>query len=636
MGRTEYSKRATKLIGIPVGCREDVFTLNDLGIDVDRGEGGFVRAIVNDEQIDVLRNAGFQADIIIDDYQRYMDEIFNSGFFHTYEQVSAVLETLVTQYPDLCRLDTIGYSVQGRAIWAVRVTDNVSIEEDEAEIRLRANMHGNEHIGTEITLYYLRYLLDNYGLDPRVQALIDKRELWLIPVQNPDGKVLNQRHNANHVDLNRDYGFFWNGWGGSTDPCSQPETGAMIHHFEENNISFEHDYHSWMYSSYLLLYPWDYHPADPPDSQYVIAIIQVYADSVSYPHSNGFDNTQLLGTSSDHVIGIGGAFSYASEHPDVPDSAQIDTICVEHRRALLDICERAGWGIEGVVKDSLTDSPLYARVEFIDPDRIAIYTDPTLGDFHKMAEAGTYDLKISVNGYASKVFTDIVVPDTGSISIGDVVLTPEPTFLYAFKPLFCRYANHAEDDNKTRPRSALGQEDELFFSLGRNGYAAFDMGQNSPIIDGPGDDFTVTEGDDGIEEGFAVYVSDDWEDSWYHCGSATGTASFDLETAGLTEARYVKIVDDDSEAGGPYSGYDLDAIRSLHGTVFVCGDVNGDGILTPSDGFCILNYLGAGPEPVTCWSANVNGDDEITSADGYHMLNYIGGGPDLNCQPCEF
>jgi hypothetical protein len=68
----------------------------------------------------------------------------------------------------------------------------------------------------------------------------------------------------------------------------------------------------------------------------------------------------------------------------------------------------------------------------------------------------------------------------------------------------------------------------------------------------------------------------------------------------------------------------------------VCGDANGDEIVTPSDGYMILNYLGAGPQPVSCWAANVNGDSGITPGDGFHLLNYLGAGADLTCAPCEF
>jgi hypothetical protein len=68
----------------------------------------------------------------------------------------------------------------------------------------------------------------------------------------------------------------------------------------------------------------------------------------------------------------------------------------------------------------------------------------------------------------------------------------------------------------------------------------------------------------------------------------------------------------------------------------ICGDANDDGEVAPSDGYLILNYLGAGPAPASCWASNVNGDGALSPSDGFHLLNFIGSGSSLNCQPCEF
>jgi hypothetical protein len=84
------------------------------------------------------------------------------------------------------------------------------------------------------------------------------------------------------------------------------------------------------------------------------------------------------------------------------------------------------------------------------------------------------------------------------------------------------------------------------------------------------------------------------------------------------------------------TAHNLQPYRGIIMAGGACGDANADGIWTPSDGFHILNYLGAGPEPVSCWAANANGDDELTPADAYHIFNHLGAGPDLNCQPCTF
>jgi len=370
--------------------------------------------------------------------------------------------------------------------------------------------------------------------------------------------VANQRENANGVDLNRDYGYFWDGWGNSPGPNSQIENKLMIQHLEQNNISFEFNYHS---AAEYVNYPWDYHQADPADSQYIILLSDVYSDSAGLPIINGWDWYQVNGSMQDYSIGTSGVLAWTVETDEPFGSSSIDQICYNNRDALMDLSNRAGWGITGVVKDSLTDTPLYARIETINPERIDIYTDPVLGDFHKMIAQGTYDLRISANGYEPKTIDNVLVPATGSIELGNILLYPDTIYQYAFRVVITRYASHSEQNNKTQPRFALGAEDDRFFSLGRNGYIILDMGQNTPITDIPGVDFVVYEGNDGTQEGYNVYVSNNWNGPWTSCGSGSGTVSFDLATTGLTEARFLKIVDDGSTTSGQYAGFDLDAVE---------------------------------------------------------------------------
>ena len=553
-----YAGETVRLVKIDLPDHDEVYKLRKFDITIIDAGQDFAKALVTDKEIAELKAAGYKIHILIEDYQAYKDEIFNRGFYHTYDQIYNVLDSFATDYPSICRLDTIGYSVQGRAIWAMRVTDNPGIEENEPEIRLPGNMHGDEHISTEVTLYFLRYLLTNYASNTQVQDIVNNREVWILPTINPDGKVANTRRNANNVDLNRDYGYFWDGEGGSPSPSSQIENKWVMQHLEENNISLEYNYHS---AAQYVNYPWDYSNADPPDSQHIINISQVYASAANLTIINGYDWYQITGGLQDFSIGTNGVLAATIETLEPSGSSEIDQICYENRDALMDVCNRASWGIEGVVKDSLTNTPLYARVEFMNPDRIDVYTDPNLGDFHKMIAPGTYDVRLSANGYASKTITNVTVPATGSISVGDVLLAPDSTYLHAFKPVLCRYANHAEQLNKTRPRAALGPPDGLFFSLGQNGFVVLDMGTDTPIHNSPGDDFTVYEGDDGTNEGYEVLASDDWDGPWSSCGTATGTASFDLSTAGLSEARYIRINDDGSSSSGQYVGFDVDAIQ---------------------------------------------------------------------------
>ena len=553
-----FARDTERLVLIHLANHDEVYKLNRFNVTIIDAGKDYAKALVDDKKIEELRGAGYSIDVLIKEYKKYKDEIFARGFYHTYNQVYLVLDSFVTLYPNICHLDTIGLSIQGRAIWAMRVTDNPTIEENEPEIRLAGNMHGDEHIGTEITLYFLRYLLTNYATNPQVQNLVNNREIWILPTLNPDGKVANTRYNANGVDLNRDYGYFWAGSGGSPGPSSQIENQHMMDHLLQNNISLEYNYHS---AASYVNYPWDYHPADPPDSQHIITLSNIYADSANLTPINGYDWYQVCGSLQDYTFGTAGALAWTIETDEPAGSSQIDQICYDNRDALMDICNRADWGLEGVVKDSITDTLLYARIEILTPERICIYTDPNLGDFHKMIQAGTYNIKISANGYIPKAINNVVVPSTGSINLGDIKLAPNPVWLYAFRAVLCRYVQHAEQSNKTRPRFALGADDNIFFSLGQSGYVVLDMGPNTPIVNISGNDFTVYEGNDGTPEGYIVYAGNNWNGPWYNCGSGTGTQDFDLTTAGLSEARYIRIVDDGSSSSGQYAGFDLDAIK---------------------------------------------------------------------------
>jgi hypothetical protein len=552
------TKETTRLVEIRIPDHDEVYKLNRLHLTIIDAGADYAQALVTDNEIAILTDAGYKIKVLIEDYQAHKDSLFQRGFYHTYTQVYSVLDSFAVEYPNICRLDTIGFSNLGRPIWAMRVTDNPQIEEDEPEIRLAGNMHGDEHIGTEITLYFLRFLLTDYAANTQVQSLINNNEIWILPTINPDGKVADTRRNANNVDLNRDYGYFWDGWGGSPGPSSQIENQSMMQHLEENNISLEYNYHS---AAQYVNYPWDYHPADPPDSQYIIELSEIYADSSNLTAINGYDWYQVTGCLQDYTIGTSGALAWTIETLEPSSSSAIDQICFDNRDALMDICARVDWGIRGVVKDSLSNSPLRARITFINPERIDIYSDPVLGDFHKMVKQGTYDVTVTANGYAPKTISSVLVPPSGSISIDDVLLAPDSSFLYAFRVVLCRYAEHAEQGNKTQPRFALGPQDNQFFSLGQNGFIVLDMGQDTPIHDLPGNDFTVYEGNDGSSEGYAVYLSNDWSGSWLLCAADTGTTSFDISTTGLTQARYVKIVDDGDFQGNQYAGFDLDAIH---------------------------------------------------------------------------
>ncbi|MCX8014893.1 MAG: M14 family zinc carboxypeptidase, partial [candidate division WOR-3 bacterium] len=289
------------IIRIEVLNHDVVYQLQDkFRLSIIDAQDKYIDAYADEDLIQALRNAGYKITVLVDDYTKVNE--FLPQVIHTYAQVCSTMYALSQTYANITKLETLGFSYSNRLILAMKVTDNPLIEEPEPEIRLVGAHHGNEKISTEITLSFLRYLLENYATNQQVNNLVNNREIWIIPILNADGHVNNSRYNGAGVDINRDYGYMWQGEGSSPSPWSQPETRAILRHSQNNNISLEYEYHST--ASYVN-YVWDHMPIDPPDSAYIIQISQEYADS-TYGSSltqlvkiNGYDWYYVRGSAQD-------------------------------------------------------------------------------------------------------------------------------------------------------------------------------------------------------------------------------------------------------------------------------------------------------------------------------------------------
>ena len=177
------------------------------------------------------------------------------GFLNLIE-LETVMDSLQSMHPGIMAPKTqIGTSIEGRSIWMWKISDNVGMDELEPEVLVDGMHHAREVITLETVVHFARYLVQNYGVDPEVTQLVDGREIFLIPLVNPDGHAYNIQTNPNGgglwrknrrnsgggnfgVDLNRNYGYQWglnNGSSGSpssliyrgTAAFSEPETCAI-------------------------------------------------------------------------------------------------------------------------------------------------------------------------------------------------------------------------------------------------------------------------------------------------------------------------------------------------------------------------------------------------------------------------
>jgi murein tripeptide amidase MpaA len=107
--------------------------------------------------------------------------------YHNYAEMVADIQQVAAAHPDLISLFTIGQSYEGRQLWAAKISDNVSTDEDEPEVLFIGQHHAREHITVEMTLYVLHLLADNYGTDQQVTDMVNSRENYIVFDLNPDG-----------------------------------------------------------------------------------------------------------------------------------------------------------------------------------------------------------------------------------------------------------------------------------------------------------------------------------------------------------------------------------------------------------------------------------------------------------------
>jgi hypothetical protein len=109
--------------------------------------------------------------------------------FYDFDGMVEVLRKIAGAHPDLVTLESIGRSYEGRDLWLATVASRRGTPLDRRPAMwIDANVHGNEIQGTEVCLYTLWYLTEQYPRNERVRDLLDRCVLYILPTQNPDGR----------------------------------------------------------------------------------------------------------------------------------------------------------------------------------------------------------------------------------------------------------------------------------------------------------------------------------------------------------------------------------------------------------------------------------------------------------------
>jgi len=264
-----------------------------------------VEAVVSALDEQKLQNAGFvwqEAETQAQAKIQLQAKAAGETVYHSFDEptygIKDQLVKIQADYPQLCRLKTIGYSIQNRPLLAISITGKKRPHHesegkhptDKPEVLFLATHHAREWVATQMAMRLIKYLTTQYGSDARITRLLDSTQVWILPVANPDGYEYtftnerlwrkNLRDNdgdgqitiADGVDINRNFADHW-GYDdeGSSPvlsdqtyrgpaPDSEPETRALEEFVRQRRFKFILSYHTY---SDLILYPWGWQVRTP-------------------------------------------------------------------------------------------------------------------------------------------------------------------------------------------------------------------------------------------------------------------------------------------------------------------------------------------------------------------------------------
>jgi carboxypeptidase D len=392
-----------------------VAELLQLGFDLERNGEGDVVAFLTPEEMGKLENLGIGW-IEIPTPGRTPGLSPDQTSYHNYTSLTTKLQNVANQYPAITRLVSAGTSVQGRELWWLKLTDNPDVHEDEPGFKYIATMHGDEPVGTELCLDLIDYLTQNYGSNSRVNNIVDNIELWIMPMMNPDGNALSQRYNSSGVDLNRDFPDQYQ------DPIDSAagraiETQRLMNWQYQHTTALSANLHT---GALVVNYPYDstasgasVYNATPDDEIFRDVSLDYSEDNAPmyngpFPQgiTNGADWYNVFGGMQDwNYIWQGDAqVTIEQSSSKWPAASQLPTLWNNNRESMLSYLERSLTGVRGIVTDASTGAPVRATLNVIGRER-RFFSDPAVGDYHRILPAGTHQIRVEAVGYEPQTFS---------------------------------------------------------------------------------------------------------------------------------------------------------------------------------------------------------------------------------------
>jgi hypothetical protein len=442
-------------------------------------KGSFLDMLVSDIEFNEIKALGLNAKVNLTEAE--VRERLRGGKeleeYRNYEEVLAEMQSLANDFSSICELHDIGdtwgklYAEEGLSayddyqheVWAMKISDNVTDEEDEPSFYFVGTHHAREPISTEVVMHILNHLLSNYGQDEQITSYVDNSQIWIVPLVNPNGHKLvideydtwwrkNIRDNdgteaVSHqdgVDPNRNYGWEWGTvgvsdvWSDDTycgpEAFSEPCIQAMRDLFEDHQFVAGLSYHS---HGEVILYPFAYSEQQAPDHLALEEMAGIMANSIPGIYGGVYDYHQSVGlyphagVTDDWGYCNHGIFSFTIELAQefIPAANEISQICQDNTEAPLLLLDRINhYTVKGHITDGESGEPLAAKVKVAEVDgdgtlKEASWSNEQFGSYYRLLHEGEFEFEFSKYGYVSQTFENVQSVSTEA-TILDVQLFP--------------------------------------------------------------------------------------------------------------------------------------------------------------------------------------------------------------------
>lgn len=390
-----------------------------------------------------------------------LEEMLHWNKYPTYEVYTQLLQYFQDSFPTLCQIDTILDSTPHpdlhHSIFAIHISNTLGQQTTKPAFLYSSTMHGWEVVCYYMVLRLADYIMNNATTDSAVQRLLDSVDLYICPLENPDGTyhlnndmilkdgIHSTYHNYNDVQLNRNYPLL----PGLTDTVNiQPETQAIIDWVTPRHFVMSVNFHC---GAEIVNYPWDaWTTAQRPHADadwfrytgqnyaslcHAVDTAYLYGDYRGRSVIEGADWSPLVGGRQDYMTyyqrcrEVTIEMSYQSV---ITDTLVLPTFWDKSKDALLSYAMESSYGFWGTVTDAVTGEPVEAMIKVVDHDYFhsEVFSHLPLGVYHRPIMAGTYTVEVSAPCYQTATFTVTTRPGVGIRH--DVALQPQVAEPVAF------------------------------------------------------------------------------------------------------------------------------------------------------------------------------------------------------------